>query len=157
LIQYLASSVVVWVEAGALGSTANGREGNLQVRLGLADGSLAEILYVSSGDAQVPKERVEVFGAGRTAICEDYRAWSFYQNRCRKRSCFHQNKGHREEMRAFVEAVAKGGQAPISFESLRATSLATFRIRQSLSSGLRVPICSAASPRGVARVAEVLG
>ena len=167
LIQYIASSLVVWVEAGALGSTANGREGNLHVRLGLADGSLAEILYVSSGDAQVPKERVEVFGAGRTAICEDYRAWSFYRNQCRKRSCFHQNKGHREEMRAFIEAVAKGGQAPISFESLRATSLATFRIRESLSSGLRVPICSAASGsagtspaaslRGVARVAEVLG
>jgi predicted dehydrogenase len=166
-IQYLASSVAVWVEAGALASTATGREGNLHVRLGLADGSLAEILYVSSGDARVPKERVEVFGAGRTAICEDYRAWSFYQERCRKRSCFHQNKGHREEMRAFVEAVAKGGQAPISFESLRATSLATFRIRESLSSGLRVPICSAASVsaatspvaslRAAARVSEVVG
>jgi predicted dehydrogenase len=144
-IQYLTSSVAVWVEAVALGSTANGQEGNLHVRLGLADGSLAEILYVSSGDAQLPKERLEIFGAGRTAICEDYRAWSFYQNRCRKRSCFHQNKGHREEMRAFVEVVLKGGQAPISFESLRATSLATFKIRESLSSGSRVPICSAAS------------
>jgi len=125
-IQHLTSSVAVWVEAGALGSTAAGSEGDLHLRLGLADGSLAEILYVSSGDALVPKERVEVFGAGRTAICEDYRTWRFYQSRCRKRSGFRQDKGHREEMQAFVEAVAKGGQAPISFETLRVTSLTTF-------------------------------
>jgi len=144
-IQYLASSVAVWAEAAALGGAAGGREGNLHVRMGLADGSLAEILYASSGGAQVPKERVEVFGAGRTAICEDYRVWRFYQSRCRKRSCFRQDKGHRAEVRAFVEAAAKGGPAPISFESLRATSLATFGILQSLSSGLRVPIGSAAS------------
>jgi predicted dehydrogenase len=143
-IQYLASSVAVWVEAGALG-TAGRQEGNLHVRMGLADGSLAEILYVSSGDAQVPKERVEVFGAGRTAICEDYRAWRFYRSRCHKRSRWRQDKGHREEMRAFVEAVAEGGQAPIPFESLCATSLTTFGIRESLSSGLRVSIGPAAS------------
>ena len=165
-IQHLTSSVAVWVEAGALGSTAAGSEGDLHLRLGLADGSLAEILYVSSGDALVPKERVEVFGAGRTAICEDYRTWRFYQSRCRKRSGFRQDKGHREEMQAFVEAVAKGGQAPISFETLRVTSLTTFGIRESLSSGLRVPICSsasvsagpssAASLRATARVAEVV-
>ena len=144
-IQYLTSSLAVWVEAGASGSTEAGSKGSLHVRIGLADGSLAEILYVSSGDALVPKERVEVFGAGRAAICEDYRMWRFYHNRRRQRSLFRQDKGYREEMRTFVEAVAKGGQAPISFESLQATSLATFRIRESLSSGLRVPICSSAS------------
>ena len=143
-IQYLTSSLAVWVEAGASGSTEAGSKGSLHVRLGLADGSLAEILYVSSGHAQVPKERVEVFGPGRTAICEDYQVWRFYHNRRRKRSLCRQDKGHREEMRTFVEAVAKGGQAPISFESLRVTSLTTFRIRESLSSGLRVPICSSA-------------
>jgi predicted dehydrogenase/threonine dehydrogenase-like Zn-dependent dehydrogenase len=150
-VQYLTSSVAVWVEASALGSGARAGEGNLHVKIGLADGSLAEIFYLSSGDAQVAKERVEVFGAGRTAICEDYRVWRFYQGRYRKRSCFRQDKGHREEMRAFVEAVAKGGPAPISFESLRATSLATFGICESLSSGLRVSIgseasCSAGAP-----------
>jgi predicted dehydrogenase/threonine dehydrogenase-like Zn-dependent dehydrogenase len=166
-IHYLTSSLAVWVEAIASGRTAGGREGNLHVRMGLADGSFAEISYVSSGDAQVSKEHVEVFGAGRTAICEDYRAWRFYHRRCRKRSCFHQNKGHREETRAFVEAVANEGQSPISFESLRAASLTTFAIRDSLSSGLRVPIrrlasVSAgpslpASPRAAATAAEVVG
>jgi predicted dehydrogenase/threonine dehydrogenase-like Zn-dependent dehydrogenase len=159
-IHYLTSSLAVWVEAIASGSTAGGREGNLHVRMGLADGSLAEILYVSSGDAQVSKERVEVFGAGRTAICEDYRAWRFYHDRCRKRSCFHQDKGHREETRAFVEAVAKEGQAPISFESLRATSLTTFAIRGSLASGLRVPIhrlTSVSAGPSLPPAAEVVG
>jgi len=60
-------------------------------------------------------------------------------------------------MRAFVEAVAKGGPAPISFESLRATSLATFGIRESLSSGLRVPIRLAASVLAVPSSAASLG
>ena len=167
-IQYLTASLAVWVEAQTSGSAEAGPEGDLHVRIGLGDGSLAEILYVCSGDLQVPKERMEVFGAGRTAICEDYRTWRFYhRNRCHTHSRFRQDKGHREEMRAFVEAVARGGQAPISLESLRATSLATFGIRRSLSSGLRVPIClstsasaetsSPASRRAEARVAGALG
>ncbi len=51
---------------------------NVHIQVSLADGSKGEILYLASGDASVPKERLEVFGRGRTAICEDFRKAHYY-------------------------------------------------------------------------------
>jgi polar amino acid transport system substrate-binding protein len=102
----------------------------------MADGSKGEISYLASGDGSVSKERLEVFGRGRTAICEDFRKSYFHQsNRCQSKSLFQQDKGHAEEMRRFADAVAGKAPAPIPFESLWATTLATFRIRESLLGG----------------------
>jgi hypothetical protein len=36
--------------------------------------------------------------------------------------------------------VASGGEPPIPFESLRATTLATFRVRESLRCGKALPV-----------------
>ena len=111
-------------------------ESNLHIQVSLADGSKGEILYLACGDASVPKERLEVFGRGRTAVCEDFRKSYFHHsNRCQSKSLFQQDKGHAEEMRRFADAVAGKAPPPIPFESLWATTLATFRIRESLLGG----------------------
>ena len=133
----LARDVRAWpVRAATPGGDAVHAEDNLHVEVGLADGSRADILYLSSGDASVPKERVEVFGGGRTAVSEDFRkSWFYADGRRRAQSLFRQDKGHQAEVEAFIHAVTSGGEPPISFESLYATTLATFRIRQSLATG----------------------
>jgi polar amino acid transport system substrate-binding protein len=143
LVSFLTSSLPAEVQAWPVSGSGERAEDNLHIQILLADGSRAEILYLSSGDASVPKERIEVYGRGRTAISEDFRkAWFYSDNHCRSRSLFSQDKGHREELRAFIEAVAGGGEAPIPFESLRATTLATFRLRESLRCGKALPVCS---------------
>jgi polar amino acid transport system substrate-binding protein len=134
LFAFLSEALPTQVEAWAVGDRSD--ENNLHIQVSLADGSKGEILYLACGDASVPKERVEVFGRGRTAICEDFRKFHFYHSNHRQtRSLFQQDKGHAEEVKCFVDAVAGKAPPPIPFESLWATTLATFRIRESLLSG----------------------
>jgi polar amino acid transport system substrate-binding protein len=143
LAAFLTSSLPTEVQAWSVKGPSDCAEDNLHMQILLADGSRTEILYLSSGDTSVPKERIEVYGERRTAISEDFRkAWFYSQNHCRSSSLFSQDKGHREELRAFIEAVAGGGEPPIPFESLRATTLATFRLRESLRCGKALPVCA---------------
>jgi len=143
----LARDVRAWpVRDAAPGGDAIHAEDNLHVEVGLADGSRADILYLSSGDASVPKERIEVFGGGRTAISEDFRrSWFYADGRRRAQSLFRQDKGHQAELEAFIRAVTSGGEPPISFESLYATTLATFHIRQSLATGMELAVFPASA------------
>jgi predicted dehydrogenase len=142
LVGFLTSSLPTGVQGWPVKGAGDRAEDNLHIQILLADGSRAEILYLSSGDASVPKERIEVYGESRTAISEDFRkAWFYSDNHRRSRSLFSQDKGHREELRAFIAAVAGGGEPPIPFESLRATTLATFRLCESLRCGKALPVC----------------
>ena len=141
LVGFLTSSLPTEIQAWPVKGASDSAEDNLHIQVLLADGSRAEIFYLSSGDPSVPKERLEVYGHARTAISDDFRkAWFYFDNHCRSRSLFSQDKGHREELRAFVAAVASGGEPPIPFESLRATTLATFRVRESLRCGKALPV-----------------
>jgi len=134
LLGFLSESLPVEVQAWTIGDSHD--ENNVHVQVSLADGSKGEILYLASGDASVPKERLEVFGRGRTAICDDFRKSFFHQaNRRRTQSLFRQDKGYGEEVRCFLEAVAGRMPMPIPYQSLWATTLATFRIRESLAQG----------------------
>ncbi len=134
IFAFLSGALPIQVEAWAMGESTD--EGNVHIQVSLADGSKGEILYLASGDASVSKERLEVFGRGRTAVCEDFRKSYFHHsNRCDAKSLFQQDKGHDEELRRFIDAVAGNAPAPIPFESLWATTLATFRIRESLLRG----------------------
>jgi predicted dehydrogenase len=51
------------------------------------------------------------------------------------RSWLKQDKGHVAEWQAFAESIRTGGPAPISFEEICSTTLATFRIAECLRSG----------------------
>ncbi|MBZ5668192.1 MAG: bi-domain-containing oxidoreductase [Acidobacteriia bacterium] len=134
LFGFLSGSFPVEVQAWPIGKCPD--ENNVHIQVSLADGSKGEILYLASGDASVPKERLEVFGRGRTAICDDFRKSFFHHsNHGRAKSLFRQDKGHEEEVRCFIDAVSGKAPMPIPFQSLWATTLATFRIRESLFGG----------------------
>jgi predicted dehydrogenase len=134
LFSFISAALPVRVEAWAVGEGSD--ESNVHIQVLMADGSRGEILYLADGDSSVPKERLEVFGRGRTATCEDFRRSYFYcANRRRSQKLFQQDKGHAQEVGSFVAAVAGQAPAPIPFESLWATTLATFRIRESLLGG----------------------
>lgn len=53
---------------------------------------------------------------------------------------FDQAKGHREAVRAIVDAVAAGDPSPFSLAEIVAVSGATFAIEESLRSGAVVPL-----------------
>ena len=135
-LTFVAGALPVRVHARAVANNGRYHDDNLVVTLDFADGSLGTILYVASGDRGYSKERLELFGGGRVATIDDFRRLELVHNGRRKvhTTRARQDKGHREELRAFVAAVRHGGPPPIPLKELIATSLTTFRVLDSLTS-----------------------
>jgi predicted dehydrogenase/threonine dehydrogenase-like Zn-dependent dehydrogenase len=137
-MHYLTGSPVTRVHAEAV--TSDDREAvdddSVFITLKFADGSNGTVAYLAEGDRVLPKERVEIFGAGRAFVIEDYRAAASYaggrETRTRLRA---QDKGVREEVRALCAALRQGAPAPIPLEDLANTTRTTFRILDSLRTG----------------------
>ncbi len=99
------------------------------------DGSIATILYIANGDKTLPKEEIQVFSGGRTAIMKNFTELEFYRGSSKPHIEKAQGKGHPEEIKAFITAIKTGSESPIGFDSMLATTLVTFAIHESLSSG----------------------
>ena len=100
-----------------------------------ADGSISNIAYLAGGDKACPKERIEVFGGGRTAILEDFRTLTTYHRGKKTVVNSRQDKGHGAEVDAFAAAVTGLTKPPISWPELRTTTLASILAVQSLREG----------------------
>ena len=98
------------------------------ITLRFADGSNGAIAYLSEGDKSLAKERVEIFGGGKTFVIDDFRTGKA------------QDKGQREQIKRICAAVLEARPAPISVDELAATSRATFRILDSLRERLRYEV-----------------
>ena len=116
-------------------------EDSVFVTLRLADGSNASIAYLAEGDKALPKERIEVFGGGKSFVIDDFRSGTAYEDGREKTTRLReQDKGQRDEIRTVMSVVLDGRPAPISLADLKATTRATFRIRESLQTGLPVEV-----------------
>jgi predicted dehydrogenase/threonine dehydrogenase-like Zn-dependent dehydrogenase len=146
LLAFLASSPIAEVEARSLGNPGRYSGDNVLVSLRFASGSEATISYLANGDRSFSKERIEVFGGGSVAVLEDFRRLELIRHGRKQtvHSRWRQDKGHRAEWDAFVQSVQGKSEAPISFESLVGSTLATLRIDQSAATGDRVAVDTAA-------------
>lgn len=104
---------------------------NMQISVTFANSSVGQINYLANGSAAMPKEHVEVFGGGKCGIMEAFKRLTLFNGRGSSAKSYSGDKGHAAEMKATVDAV-RSGIAPISVESLIATSRASFAILQSL-------------------------
>jgi predicted dehydrogenase len=100
------------------------------------DGSLGTVSYLSNGDKAFPKERVEVFCAGKVAVLDDFRSLSLVENGKSElmRSRLRQDKGHKAEWEAFSAALRSGGAPPIPYEQLFGVSQAAIAAVQAIRS-----------------------
>ncbi len=93
------------------------------------DGSTGSITYVTTGSARFPKETLDVSGAGTNARLDNFRKLSVWgRGRATTKRALAADKGQRQQVAAFVEAVAQGRDMPIGLESLVATTRATLAI-----------------------------
>ena len=121
----------------------------MAITLSYSDGSLASILYLSSGAGTLPKERVEVHGDRISAVVEDFATTRFFGT-SQRRVSGPQDKGFAAEMEAFLSTV-QGGEAPIPYTQLRETSLVTFAVLASLRRGRPIDLAAFdAEPAGAA-------
>jgi hypothetical protein len=90
---------------------------------------------VANGDKSFPKEKVEVFCAGRVAVLDDFRSLELAKDGHRRivRDRFSQNKGHRAAWKSFLDAVRAGGPPPIPYSTLIGVTRATFQAAEALS------------------------
>ena len=120
---------------------AAGSGDDVVITLAHADGSVATVAYVGSGDTTAGKERLEVLGDGAFAALEDFRTLELHRGGRKTRTrALGQDKGHKAELAAFVAAVQAGGPSPIALSSLAATSRATFAAVESLRTGEKVAV-----------------
>lgn len=113
---------------------------NLVVTLRFANGSVATITYTSKGDTSAGKEWIEVFAGGLTCTIDDFARATVWRGGKAEQWKGKADKGHREEMRRFIEAVKSGSESPIPLDELETSSLATLCALDSLRSGRAEPI-----------------
>jgi predicted dehydrogenase len=90
---------------------------SLQLRF--ADGSIGTVHYFANGSKAFPKERLEVFAAGKVLRLDNYRkleAWGIPGFRTRRR--LSQDKGQVACCAAFLKAIETGGPAPIPADEI---------------------------------------
>lgn len=94
------------------------------ITLEFDDGSLGTVHYLANGHRSFPKERLEVFCGGRVLVLDNFRTlagygWTGFSGMKSRK----QDKGHAACMKAFVDAVRRGGPEPMPihqiFESSR--------------------------------------
>jgi predicted dehydrogenase/threonine dehydrogenase-like Zn-dependent dehydrogenase len=125
--------VRVYSESIAGNHAGLGLEDNASIQVRFADGSVATILYSSTGDRSAGKERVEIFGGGMTGILDDFRKVEIRrQGRViARRRWWSQQKGYSEEISAFRFGI-ETGTLPIPAEEMLAVTAASLRAVQSL-------------------------
>jgi predicted dehydrogenase/threonine dehydrogenase-like Zn-dependent dehydrogenase len=102
------------------------------ITLTFADGSIGTIHYFANGSKSFPKERLEVFAAGKVIQLDNYRRLlGFGWPRFRPMRLWRQDKGQKAFAAAFVDAIAKGGPPPIPFEELLEVARVTLALRES--------------------------
>jgi len=127
LMRFLAGSPIVSIQARRMGDAPGMviTEDKASITLGFEDGSFGTILYLANGAASFPKERVEVFAAGRVLQLDNFRklkgyGWPGFS----KMNLWKQDKGQNACTMAYLLAVENGVPAiPVDeiFEVARVT------------------------------------
>jgi predicted dehydrogenase len=127
LARHLADSAIVEVTAAEMAPAGLPNQHDVAAAtLRFADGSLAVIAYLANGHRGFPKERVEVFQAGRVLQLDNFRVLrGFGVPGFSKLKTFRQDKGHQACAQATVDALKAGRPAPIPFDELIEVSRAT--------------------------------
>ena len=136
LMHFLAASPVVSIQARRMGDAPGVgiTEDKASLTLGFADGSFGTIMYLANGAASYPKERVEVFTAGRVLQLDNFRklkgyGWPGFGSM----NLWKQDKGQNGCAKAFLEGIAAGVPAIPSdevFEVARVTIDAARQLRE---------------------------
>jgi predicted dehydrogenase len=138
LLRFLAGSPVTAVQAVGLGTAPGVAALDDKVSFGLsfADGSFGTVHYLANGHKSFPKERLEVFAAGRILQLDNFRklrgfGWPGFA----KMNLWRQDKGQKACAAAFVEAIAQGKPSPISFEEISEVTRVTLAVVEAVETG----------------------
>jgi predicted dehydrogenase len=135
LLRHLAGAPISRSEVAAIGCHPGqgARDDKVTITMLFEDGSLGTVHYLANGHKAFPKERLEVFAAGRILQLDNFRAlkgWGWKGFSAMK--VWKQDKGQAACAKAFVEAVRNGGPAPIPLDEVIDIGRITIEIANSV-------------------------
>jgi predicted dehydrogenase/threonine dehydrogenase-like Zn-dependent dehydrogenase len=130
LLRFLAGAAI---ESFQVARMAAATADTVSVTLRFADGSLGTVLYLANGSKAFPKERLEVFAAGRVLQLDNFRkltgfGWPGFS----ALNLWRQDKGQKACAAAFVQAVRTGGPSPIALDELLEVGRVSISIEEAL-------------------------
>lgn len=129
LLRFLAASPIV---AHGVTTMDAPTSDTATIELRFADGSIGTVHYFANGTKAFPKERLEVFCAGRVLQLDNFRKLrAFGWPGFRKLNLWRQDKGQTACAAAFVRAVQQGGEAPIPMGEVLEVGRTTIEIAAS--------------------------
>ncbi len=132
LCSYLAGSYVKAVCMNAMGENPEENTDNVSILLKFENGTNAVINYFANGSKSYAKERIEVFSQERVFVLDNWRKLEAFGVKGFSKMKGTMDKGQKIEFAMLNERAVRGGEAIISFESIKNTTLASFAAIQSL-------------------------
>jgi predicted dehydrogenase/threonine dehydrogenase-like Zn-dependent dehydrogenase len=117
LLRYLAAARIE--ECCVYALDRDDLQGTFSIGLRFANGAMGTVHYLANGHPTFPKERLEVFCGGAVLQLENFRGLRSYgSGATRSWGLLRQDKGQRQCVRAFVDAIRGGTPAPIPAEEI---------------------------------------
>ena len=139
LAMYLAGAKIISIFATAM-NDANNLNNSIVTNLKFANGSIACVNYFSNGNNNLPKESIEVFCGGSVAQIDDFKTLTIFGKTVKKFKFKGQDKGHSNEMKLFLNSIREGTPSPVPFEESYTSTMATFKVLESIKTGRAINI-----------------
>jgi predicted dehydrogenase len=139
LATFIAGSKIKHVSAEAL-DKANGLVSSVSISLSFENGSIASISYFSNGNKSLSKEFIEVFCGGTVVQIDDFKSMKIFGKSTKNIKFKAQDKGHANEIFLFQKALKNGLEPIISFEECYLSTLATFKVLQSIKESRKISL-----------------
>lgn len=127
LFNFLTGSTFTNVQAASIRPSGEQwlKNDNFSATISYADGSVANLIYTSLGSKSHPKETMEIFTDGVVYSMSDYKSLT---KTAKSTETLYQNetidKGHAQEMEAFIAAIESGSSWPITLhDQINATQI----------------------------------
>ena len=112
---------------------SNHFDDTVNISIEFENGSVGSISCFSNGSKSVPKEYIEIYQSGVTAIVNDFKSLVIHGGKKPfKKKLLSQDKGQKIMIRNFLKPIREGLPSPISFEEIYAVSMTTFKAIESI-------------------------
>ncbi len=131
-LTFINGSLPISVYASAMNQASN-LDDIVNISLTYENGSIGSISYFANGSKSLPKERIEIYSHGVTAVLNDFKNISIYgSGKPKTKKLMVQDKGQKACVKNFIESIQNGKAAPIPAEEIFSSANTCFGILESL-------------------------
>lgn len=96
------------------------------------DGSLGVLIYTSTGNKALPKERIEIFADGTAIVLDDFKKMEYFDKREKHVILKRKDKGYSDELIEFLKLVRGEPSRCLTFEDAFAATNVSFTVMDAI-------------------------